>query len=155
MSYIVRENKTFANYRAKAIVLLNSYRKYEKEYCGSLFDEVVKLSKSKALDVYRKKGAEVTEADFMTSEMLDLVMKQNELTELQNEAKEMFLIENDFKNAKELCAIYYADCNFNPDDFEDYSKVYDFLMETINGFFLKQRNISSSVSNGKKPITTE
>jgi len=91
----------------------------------------------------------------MTSEMLDLVMKQNELTELQNEAKEMFLIENDFKNAKELCAIYYTDCNFNPDDFEDYSKVYDFLMETMNGFFLKQRNISSSVSNGKKPTTTE
>ncbi len=155
MSYTVREKKTFANYRAKAIVLLNSYRKYEKEYCGSLFDEVVTLSKSKALEVYKQKGAEVTEADFMTSEMLDLVMKQNELTELQNEAKETFLIADEYKNAKTLCEIYYTDCNFNPDDYEDYYVMYEFLMETINGFFLKHRNISSSVRNGKKPTTTE
>lgn len=155
MSYTVRQNKTFANYRAKAIVLLNSYRKYEKEYCGSLFDEVVKLSKSKALDVYRQKGAEVTEADFMTSEMLDLVMKQNELTELQNEAKETFLLENDYAHAKTLCEIYYTDCTFNPEEYEDYYEMYEFLMETFNGFFLKHRKLSKSVKSGKEASTTE
>ncbi len=155
MSYTVRENKTFANYRAKAIVLLNSYRKYEKEYCGTLFDEVALIQKTKALEIMKSKGINLTEQDLLSEGFLELVLKQNELTELQNEAKEMFLIENDFKNAKELCSIYYTDCDFNTDMFENYSDMHSFLMETINGFFLKQRNLSSSVKSEKKPLTTE
>jgi len=154
-TYTIRNDRTFANYRAKAIVLLNSYRKYEKEYCGNLFDEVALLQKSKALSIIREKGINLKEQDLLSEEFLELVLKQNDLIELQNEAKEMFLIQDDYKNAKELCSIYYTDCDFNVDLFENYSDMYSFLMETIDGFFLKQRNMSSSVSNGKKPTTTE
>jgi hypothetical protein len=153
--YTIRENRTFANYRAKAIVFLNSYRVFEKEYCGSLFDEVAKLAKSKVLDSYREKGEALSEMDLMTPDFLDLVMKQNELTELQNEAKEMFLIENDYKNAKTLCEIYYEDCVFSADDFEDYYEMYEFLQDTIEGFFLKHCNMSKSGNSGKKTLPTE
>lgn len=153
--YTVREDRTFANYRAKAVVLLNSYKKYEKEYCGSLLDEVTALLKAKALDVYREKSRDLTEADIMTPEFLDLLTKQNELAETIKEAKEMFLIENDYANAKKLCEIYYTDCVFNSDEFDDYFAVYEFLMETIDGFFLKHRNILNSVNSGKSPLTTK
>lgn len=139
----------------RAIQLLNSYGKYEKEYCGSLLDEVLTLTKTKAIEVFKEKGKEATDVDFLTPEFLELVTKQNELTEMQKEAREMFLLENDYANAKTLCAIYYTDCEFNPDEFEDYFAMYEFLMDTMEGFFLKHRNMSSSVSNGKNPLTTK
>lgn len=151
--YTVRENKTFANYRAKAIVLINDYRKYERNYCGTLHDDVVTLQKRLAPAMAKMK--EATEFDLMTPEFLDLVMKQNELMEKQAEAKEMFLIENDFKNAKTLCGIYYTDCELDIEQYENYGDLLAFLIETIDAFFLKQRSLSDSVSNGKKPTTTK
>lgn len=136
-------------------MLLSKYREFEKSYCGDLLDEVVALQKTKAIQLMKDKGTELKEVDFMTPEFLDLVMKQNELLELQTECKEMFLIDNEFANAKILCEIWYEDYVFNQNDFEDYGKCYEFLMETIDGFFLTQRNMSSSVQSMKKNSTTE
>lgn len=150
-SFKIREKKSFSNYRVYAIKLLREYSKFEKEYCGSLYDEVSELQKSKAIELIRNKGTEVNETDLLTSEMLDLVLKQNQLNDLIKEAKEVFLIDNDYEKAKTLCGIYYEDFT-DFEGFEEYGELYEFLMKTFDGFFLNNQNISSTENSMKNDL---
>lgn len=160
MKFKIREKKSFSNYRVHSIKLLREYSNFEKEYCGSLLEEVTELQKSKAIDLIKNKGTEISESDLLTPELLELVFKQNQLNDLIKEAKEVFLIDNDYKNAKALCNFYYEDFT-DFDGFDDYGELYEFLMETFNGFFLNNQNIlniGNSMKNDlpiKSPIQTK
>jgi len=117
-------------------------------------DEVNQLQKSKAIELIKNKGEGIEQNDLLNSDLLDLVLKQNQLSDLQKEAQEVFLIDNDYKNAKTLCEIYYEDFT-GFDEFEEYGELYKFLMETLDGFFLNNRSIYNTENSTKNDLPTK
>ena len=145
----IRENKTFANYRARAIQLARAYEKFEKDY---VTDEqrtrLLTLTKDAGDDLEKK----ITENPLEYAELIKL---SSDIQTGFALAKEMFLIENDFQNAKTLCEIYYEDCDFEKQKELDYDKLLEFLLGALDGFFTKHVSLMLIGIRGKKASITE
>lgn len=143
----IRENKTFANYRAKAIQLIRAYEQHEKSY---------------VTDEQRKRLLELSTEEGLEKKIEENPLKYTELIKLSSDiqtgfilAKEMFLIENDFKNARTLCEIYFEDCDFEKQLLLSYEELLSFLMEAFSGFFQKHVSLINIGIRGIKASITE
>jgi len=145
----IRENKTFANYRARAIQLARAYEQFEKSY-------VTDAQKTRLLTLTKDAGDGLEEKiEANPLEYAELIKLSSDIQTGFALAKEMFLIENDFQNAKTLCEIYYEDCDFEKQKELDYDKLLEFLLEALDGFFQKHVSLIILGIRGKKDSTTE
>jgi hypothetical protein len=150
----LRENKTFANYRAKSIPLMKEYNNIEKEYVSEeLKNRLIQLQ------VEALKKTDNIEASIKENpaDYAELIKATNEYNEGIAVAREMFMIGSEFKFAREVCDIVYEDCDFDKllEEKAEYEDLIKFLSETFQSFFLKNKNIINIVLNLKQPLTTE
>ncbi len=132
-------------------MLARAYEQYERQYVtDELRSRVRELSKDVNPD-------ELTEEFFKANpdKHRDLIRAVSELNISVALAKEMFLIDNDCKNGRELCNIWFEDCNFDEVLAMEYEALQGFLLETFADFFLKHVALTLSGIRGINHLTSE
>lgn len=163
INYKVRETKTFSNYRVSALKLEKLWNDLDFELNNDLKKQINKeiIQHKKEFNEYQERikteDPETVANDYLEI-LTDLFTLNSKLIKDTRICKEIFLLSDNKKNAKELCKMYFEDCDFDHDkemNDEEYNEYMTWLLEAFDSFFLKVSGSGNTVSNTKKDSTSD